>query len=1473
MLSLAALLFIATPASAATVTNQRPLLFSFDGSDTAAGKFHADPSSQLTSFYGGAGAVAVDDSTGTVYAVDGTAHAVDKFNAEGVAENFAGGPAAGTSSLFGPSAVETFLDQGQGFFFPPNLAVDNSGGLGGLGEGEQGRLYVGGGEQGPIDAFDHEGAFLWNISPQVAGYQRCGMTVDAQGHLWASFEDNAIPPRGKVVELDTTGTATPSLTPIREIEITSGSKLPCGLAVARNSETLYVADTFNAGETAQAGLDKYISGAFDSIVGSFPTRAVTVDQTESSGHVFSVQQPAEGHTKFPFPGLDSTLNEHEPCSSAGCEATLLSSSDAGQIGDARGVAYNPTKDWVYVGDHRAQTIKVFGPRASGAVPTASAGETGGITKTEATAHGIINPGGLSNTYHFELVRAELQKIVIAATGGRFRLDTGGGETKSLPFDIPPAALQAELENLYGDGNVAVSGTAATAGVPDELTVLFKNALAGRFVPVLRGHFLEPQQEVFEEGGIYKGGNNLPHGLPVTELSRGQSWAESEQLPTRPEAYPSIEPPDGADHAVSQSFGGLHTNTPYDVRLVGTNTEPEGDPEKRLDGYSNVDTFTTLPPPSPLVSGLEIPEPTITSSSAHAEGTIDPREDETTWRLLVSTEVPYGASAAECETLSLSAYRLAGEGTIPSGEVSHVDVEGDVTGLKPAQTACVRLLAINGNPQPGIADAVFTTKAVKPTEATLAFVAPRTDTGARLNAYVNPEGGAPLTYRFEYSLDGTTWTALPERISTTESHTQIVVADEVGGLTPDTTYFYRLALVKNEKGEISPESLKAKTAAFTTRTTAEMTLPSNAFGEAEKRGTELVNSPDKGNQNARAAELYSHMSPLRADGEEFLWDVLGGAPGANSGTQATFLAKRTPAGWVSRSLLPPASQQFGGGSLTYFPAAAAPDFSSFIFAPAVPSALTTGPPTLVRLDQSGDQQILDSYQEPVTPDATNDTAHVLVLSPSTGKLEDIGSGSPEEVDLIPSPTAPRGVPQPGGSPPSCGLNGDASFFGGGNSGASSQFEDGYDRMATTDASRVYFQVAPDGGACSGPEALYERNRETEETTLIDPGVTNGTDHDVAMIRAIPDGRSLYFLTSGKLDPADKNEDPDVYRWDEPTGESTAGKSTCLTCGVKNEKGEKITDANVTRRVLVSDDFSHIYFTSTERLIPGLGTQGEGNVYALSGGVIRFVATLRFDSLAEGLGDSTQNFTQLSSDGNALSFLSDQPLTADRVAAQCPNPVDGPTANGPCKELYRYDDHNGSVECVSCRHGAITTASVSLSSFGEAFRASADGSTLAFSTAEALLPLDVNNSADLYEWRNGALRLLTDGVTRYPTGFAAPIPQAVDADGSNIVFSVASPGLTGFERDGVANLYDARIGGGFTPPSASAHCSEESCQGPLQAAPPSTQPGSSGYQGPGNEAAAKPRCRGGKVRRHGRCIARHQRKRSHKRAAHANRGRTK
>lgn len=616
--------------------------------------------------------------------------------------------------------------------------------------------------------------------------------------------------------------------------------------------------------------------------------------------------------------------------------------------------------------------------------------------------------------------------------------------------------------------------------------------------------------------------------------------------------------------------------------------------------------------------------------------------------------------------------------------------------------------------------------------------------------------------------------------------------------------------------------------FALATSASAACPNEAIRLAQHtaylpdcRAVELVNSPDKGNQHL---EIGSKSRAYTADGRRAFWSVLGGAPGASSGTYNSFVATRGPTGWTSKTPIPPVSQQVGGGTLKYIPVAATADLSRFIYMTEEPGLAGGNPAaTYVRLgfDQSQDilQHLADNHGADLNKvDTTADLSHVLHvnfnLSPRV--IEDIGSGTPEIVSYMPD-----------GSLPSCGILPSKGFVTGGN--RPHLYPDSH-WIATTDASRVYFQ-ANAAGQCGTlkPSGLYVRIREGIDETI-------KLASDAAFIRATPDGKTGYFTTPEALSAADENSNQDVYQWTEGVG------FTCLTCVVPDAR--LATQGKEARRVLVSNDFSYVYFTSNNELIPGKGSAGAANLYALVNGTLHFVAsTTEVGSL---LSDGE---VYLSADGNVLTFRTSAKVTGDNIA------------EGDLLQVYRYDNRDGSLVCVSCVQGGMTTGGVEVTR-GEASAMSEDGSTIAFSTPQALLPSDVNGGQDIYSWRNGAVGLITDGVTEFGSEFAAPFVSGINADGTDIFFKVTSPDLTGFEQDGTDNLYDARMGGGFEIPALPLHCAEESCQGPLLAPPAFERPASSGFVGRGNlSGSGRETCGAHKVRRHGRCVSRRH-KRIHK-----------
>ena len=171
-------------------------------------------------------------------------------------------------------------------------------------------------------------------------------------------------------------------------------------------------------------------------------------------------------------------------------------------------------------------------------------------------------------------------------------------------------------------------------------------------------------------------------------------------------------------------------------------------------------------------------------------------------------------------------------------------------------------------------------------------------------------------------------------------------------------------------------------------------------------------------------------------------------------------------------------------------------------------------------------------------------------------------------------------------------------------------------------------------------------------------------------------------------------------------------------------------------------------------------------------------------------------------------------------------------------------------------------------------------LAFPTPTALVSADQNTTAaghdpgagtDIYEWRDGRILLVTDGLSNWPGGSAIPAVNGISPSGKDLYFT-ASTQYTADALDGNNRLYDARIGGGFEFPVPPPPCPLEVCQGTPKGAPEEQVPGTGPFSGPGNATKRPPAsCRKGKVRRKGRCVAKKpSRKHPHKRANHDRRG---
>jgi hypothetical protein len=200
-------------------------------------------------------------------------------------------------------------------------------------------------------------------------------------------------------------------------------------------------------------------------------------------------------------------------------------------------------------------------------------------------------------------------------------------------------------------------------------------------------------------------------------------------------------------------------------------------------YGFDQTFTTLattseqPPSASTGDAVQ-----VTTTSATLTGTVNPNGSNTLYYFEYGTTSDYG---------SYSMQRDAGIGT------SDVSVETTITGLSPDTTYQYRLVALNlGGTEYG-SEQSFTTleEPATPPSATTGPATSVTTTSATLSGTVNPNGKS-TTYYFEYG-DSTDYGSVTESTSAGSGTGDVSVGVDLTGLSPDTTYHYRLTAVNDD----------------------------------------------------------------------------------------------------------------------------------------------------------------------------------------------------------------------------------------------------------------------------------------------------------------------------------------------------------------------------------------------------------------------------------------------------------------------------------------------------------------------------------------------------------------------------------------------------------------------------------------------------------------------------------------------------
>jgi hypothetical protein len=646
---------------------------------------------------------------------------------------------------------------------------------------------------------------------------------------------------------------------------------------------------------------------------------------------------------------------------------------------------------------------------------------------------------------------------------------------------------------------------------------------------------------------------------------------------------------------------------------------------------------------------------------------------------------------------------------------------------------------------------------------------------------------------------------------------------------------------------------------------------NAFGGAQVIG---------GGGQSAGIRANSQIWQVSTDGEAAEYTSRAAFSGSLGGLPLNpYVARRSAAGWASRGITPPMNPApiLPGFSIPNFQYVAfSPDLSVGVLSdidasgPVLAAGAVPGYPNLYLRDTATDAYTALSNVPPpnITPFPTSqswnayklrfqgasaDYSHVVFTAPekltpdaqvpcgSCQQLYEWVDGRLRSVNYLPNQTtttadATAGTTVIHGAP-----NRDALV-----SGAVSE-----------DGSKVYWSDYSGGTTPPPVPNIYVRVDGTETVP-----VGSGT-----FWAATPDGEHALYQ-SGSV-----RSGGDLYEFDLASGRSTDLTPAGLVQGV----------------VGASRDLSYVYFVAKAALAPG-AVNGGKNLYLDHAGSISLIATL---PSSEGEPDSSfisidtvspsHHIAYVTPSGRDLAFTSAGELTGYSTVPSEPS-----ACSGLCTEVFHYDADTATLTCVSCDvSGKAPDGPAAVLAWQnqnyDPISISADGAHVFFESWDDLVPADVNDQQDVYEWEppgagdcaaaNGCQHLISSGTGGVSDSGGANPPLndfvGASADGSNVFITTVQP-LVPTDTDELSDLYDVRVDGGLadqhmTPASP---CTGDACLAPPS--PPASQasPGSADFSGPGSQVhSAKKKHKKGCMRIHNkrkrhRCLVKHRKHHKHR-----------
>jgi hypothetical protein len=866
---------------------------------------------------------------------------------------------------------------------------------------------------------------------------------------------------------------------------------------------------------------------------------------------------------------------------------------------------------------------------------------------------------------------------------------------------------------------------------------------------------------------------------------------------------------------------------------------------------------------------------LTSASVILNAKVDPETFAVT-----DCHFDWGPTASYGNTASCVPGPGSGSGDVP--------VHTDLSGLNGGSTYHFRIVAANaqtGGTATG-PDQSFTT----PGPAVVATSADNiSDTAATMRAQVNPHGHS-TTYSFEYGTDTSYGHSVPVSPAAIGSgNSDVAVTEHISGLTPATTYHFRLTAQSSDGVDRGPDgtfTTFAATPGFAScpndslRTGPGANLP-------DCRAYEQVSPVDKHGTNIVGT---LHFNQAAADGHAAVFGATDNLPSTGgTNNSPAYVASRGAEGWSYDSALPATD----GG---YLAKELGRDEGLGVSLAAVDSRSGS---SLVATDLTSfsRQSLLPgvtTHNADVDPQFAADTGHFIfdgtaALLPGAvdgiQNLYDYDHGNLSLAGMVPvfpatSCSGGACVAPAGGS-----FAGSYNTTGGGLNKGRGFKQD----TISNDGSRVFFTEG-------GTGRLYERENGNSTIQISAPqGVTDPNGHKpAAFLAATPDGHTVYFESCERLTPDSTAvstganaclataEGQDLYSYD--TG---SGNLTDLSVDLNASDPQR---AGVQGLLGASPDGAYVYFVANGVLASGAAPgncdstsgvlAGACSLYLSHSGAITFIARLGATGSSTDIADNwnwvgnvggsrSQRSSRVADDGTLL-FSSTRPLTGYDNTGHCLSVA----VSESCAELYRYDPAagagNGALGCVSCDPtGVPPLGSAELGSdqknglgglrgltpLGVLTRnLSADGNRVFFETPDKLVAADTNGDGgcvslngavracqDVYEWEadgsgscrsaaqnGGCLYLLSTGTSEQPSFFD-------DASVSgNDVFIYTDSQLVPQDTDQLTDLYDVRVDGGMSSQHqvASPPCAGDVCQGVPSIPPVLGAPGSETFNGLGN-----------------------------------------